>query len=186
MPRLRHNSGPIQSFGDSRNIPGDICAECSDAPRRIEMMLAARTRGFYGWHVVSAAFALAVFGWGLSFYGPPIYLHAVRAARGWPLALISAAVTAHFLIGAGIGNAMSLPPLIAPDGIRQGRCPARRVPDRGHRPGRLCVRARAFGLIREFVPSALDANSGTAVPFFAAAAFVQGLAIGAFLAGRVR
>ena len=59
-------------------------------------------RNFYGWRVVGAAFVLAVFGWGLGFYGPPVYLHAVREARGWSLALVSAAVTAHFLIGAAV------------------------------------------------------------------------------------
>jgi MFS family permease len=58
------------------------------------------TGTFYGWRVVAAAFVLAVFGWGLGFYGPPIYLHAVQEARGWPLALVSAAVTLHFLVGA--------------------------------------------------------------------------------------
>jgi hypothetical protein len=55
---------------------------------------------FYGWRVVAAVFVLAMFGWGLGFYGPPVYLHAVREARGWSLALVSAAVTAHFLCGA--------------------------------------------------------------------------------------
>ena len=57
-------------------------------------------RSFYGWRVLAAAFVLAVCGWGMGFYGPPIYLHAVRAARGWPLALVSTAVTTHFLVGA--------------------------------------------------------------------------------------
>jgi MFS family permease len=57
---------------------------------------------FYGWRVVAAAFVLAVFGWGLGFYGPPVYLHAVREARGWPLALVSTAVTVHFLVGAAV------------------------------------------------------------------------------------
>ncbi|HEU5276045.1 MAG TPA: MFS transporter [Xanthobacteraceae bacterium] len=60
----------------------------------------ARAPGFYGRRVVAAAFVLAVCGWGLGFYGPPIYLEAVRTARGWPLAVISAAVTTHFLAGA--------------------------------------------------------------------------------------
>ncbi len=55
---------------------------------------------FHGWRVVGAAFVLAVFGWGIGFYGPPLYLHAIREARGWPLALISTAVSLHFLIGA--------------------------------------------------------------------------------------
>ena len=55
---------------------------------------------FYGWRVVGAAFVLAVFGWGLGFYGPPVYLHAVREARGFSLPIASAAVTTHFLFGA--------------------------------------------------------------------------------------
>jgi Major Facilitator Superfamily len=65
-------------------------------------MLTAATRkgGFYGWRVVGAAFMVAVFGWGMGFYGPPVYLHAVHAARGWSLGLISTAVTVHFVIGA--------------------------------------------------------------------------------------
>jgi MFS family permease len=64
------------------------------------MTAAAKQSSFYGWRVVAASFVLAVFGWGLGFYGPPIYLHAVEEARGWPLALVSTAVTVHFLVGA--------------------------------------------------------------------------------------
>jgi hypothetical protein len=55
---------------------------------------------FYGWRIVGAAFVLAFFGWGLGFYGPPVYLHAVREARGFSLATVSAAVTVHYLAGA--------------------------------------------------------------------------------------
>ena len=55
---------------------------------------------FFGWRVVAAVFVLAMFGWGLGFYGPPIYLHAVREARGWSLGFVSTAVTVHFLFGA--------------------------------------------------------------------------------------
>jgi MFS family permease len=64
------------------------------------MATAAISLEFFGRRVVGAAFVLAVFGWGLGFYGPPVFLHAVRETRGWPLALISAAVTTHFVIGA--------------------------------------------------------------------------------------
>ncbi|WP_394792479.1 MFS transporter [Rhodoferax sp.] len=53
----------------------------------------------FGDWVVRAAFVLAVFGWGIGFYGPPIYLHAVLQRTGWPLGLVSAAVTLHFLSG---------------------------------------------------------------------------------------
>ena len=62
----------------------------------------ARTAPFFGWRVVWAAFLLAVFGWGVGFYGPPIFLHAVLERTGWPLALVSAAVTVHFLVGAAV------------------------------------------------------------------------------------
>ncbi|HSB24373.1 MAG TPA: MFS transporter, partial [Burkholderiaceae bacterium] len=55
---------------------------------------------FHGRHVVRAAFVLAMCGWGIGFYGPPIYLHAVIARTGWPLAWVSAAVTVHFVFGA--------------------------------------------------------------------------------------
>lgn len=55
---------------------------------------------FYGWRVVGAAFVLAFFGWGLGFYGPPVFLHAVREARGFSLAVVSIAVTVHYLAGA--------------------------------------------------------------------------------------
>jgi hypothetical protein len=59
-----------------------------------------RTDTFYGWRVVGATFVLAVFGLGIGFHGPAIYLHAVHETTGWPLALISTAVTVHFLAGA--------------------------------------------------------------------------------------
>jgi len=55
---------------------------------------------FHGRHVVRAAFVLAMCGWGIGFYGPPIYLHAVIARTGWPLEWVSAAVTVHFVFGA--------------------------------------------------------------------------------------
>ena len=52
------------------------------------MSVLRERRDFYGWRIVAAAFVLAVFGWGLGFYGPPVYLEAVRQARGWPVALV--------------------------------------------------------------------------------------------------
>jgi MFS family permease len=66
---------------------------------RTHFMTASSSR-FYGWTVVAAAFVVAVFGWGVGFYGPPIFLNAIRATRGWSVALVSAAITVHFLVGA--------------------------------------------------------------------------------------
>ncbi|MBB4821895.1 MFS family permease [Pseudomonas alcaligenes] len=54
---------------------------------------------FFGARVVLATFVLAMFGWGIGFYGPPIYLYAVIQRTGWSVELCSAAVTLHFLAG---------------------------------------------------------------------------------------
>jgi uncharacterized protein YjiS (DUF1127 family) len=62
-----------------------------------------RPRAFHGWRVVGAAFVLAVFGWGMGFYGPPVFLSVIGETRGWSVAVISTAVTVHFLIGAVVG-----------------------------------------------------------------------------------
>ena len=59
-----------------------------------------RSASFYGWRVVGATFVLAIFGLGMGFHGPAVYLHAVYQRTGWPLPLISTAVTTHFLVGA--------------------------------------------------------------------------------------
>jgi hypothetical protein len=64
------------------------------------MTALASTAPFFGRRVVAAAFVLATFGWGLGFYGPPVYLQAVREARDWSVVLVSSAVTSHFLVGA--------------------------------------------------------------------------------------
>ena len=55
---------------------------------------------FFGWRVVWGAFVLAVFGWGIGFYGPPIFLHTIVERNGWSVSLVSAAQTVHFLAGA--------------------------------------------------------------------------------------
>jgi hypothetical protein len=70
---------------------------------------------FFGWRVVGANFVLAVLGWGTGFYGLPIYLQTVQGHRGWPVALISIAVTTHFVVGAVV--VANLPTLHARFGI---------------------------------------------------------------------
>jgi MFS family permease len=57
-------------------------------------------RGFFGWQVVAAAFVLAMCSWGINFYGPSVFLHALHAREGWSLSLISAAITLHFIASA--------------------------------------------------------------------------------------
>jgi len=53
-----------------------------------------------GWRVVWVAFVVAVFGWGVGFYGPAVYLAALHQTRGWSIATISSAITAHYLVSA--------------------------------------------------------------------------------------
>jgi MFS family permease len=65
----------------------------------MQTIAAPVARHFFGSRVVRAAFVLAIFGWGVGFYGPPVFLHAVVQRTGWSLALASAAVTLHFLCG---------------------------------------------------------------------------------------
>ncbi len=54
----------------------------------------------HGARVVWTAFVVAVFGWGVGFYGPAVYLQALHQSRGWSLSILSAATTAHYLVGA--------------------------------------------------------------------------------------
>jgi Major Facilitator Superfamily len=73
------------------------------------MGAAARSTGFYGWRVVHGASVLAAFGWGIGFFGPPVFLSTVTVTTGWSVAFVSAAVTVHFLAGAA--TSASLPAL---------------------------------------------------------------------------
>ena len=61
-----------------------------------------RQSRFQGWSVVWVAFVVAIFGWGVGFYSPGVLLLTLHASKGWPVAMISSAITAHFLIGAAL------------------------------------------------------------------------------------
>src|SRR6266508_1000831 len=55
-----------------------------------------------GWRVVWTAFVVAVFGWGIGFSGPGIYVAALHRIHGWSIATISLAITGHFLVSAAL------------------------------------------------------------------------------------
>jgi MFS family permease len=55
---------------------------------------------YHGWLVVGAAFVVALFGWGLGFYGPGIYLVALQNRHGWSTPAVSSAITTYYLLGA--------------------------------------------------------------------------------------
>ena len=54
----------------------------------------------HGARVVWTAFVVAVFGWGVGFYGPAVYLQVLHQTHGWSLSILSAAITAHYLVSA--------------------------------------------------------------------------------------
>ena len=54
------------------------------------------------WRVVWVAFVVALFGWGVGFYGPAVYLPTWHRMHGWPISTISAAITAHYLVSAAL------------------------------------------------------------------------------------
>src|SRR5205807_2785360 len=53
-----------------------------------------------GWLVVAAAFLVALYGFGLGFYGPGIYLVALNTLHGWPISELSSAITTYYVLGA--------------------------------------------------------------------------------------
>jgi MFS family permease len=53
-----------------------------------------------GWSVVVACGLIAACSWGLGFYGLGVYLEALHRLHGWPTGLISAAISAYYLVGA--------------------------------------------------------------------------------------
>ena len=60
------------------------------------------TRVYHGWIVVAAATVVALFGWGLGFYGPGVYLVALQESYGWTTGELSSAVTLYYLFAASL------------------------------------------------------------------------------------
>src|SRR5215472_19014448 len=62
-----------------------------------------RSRGsglYHGWLVVAGAFLVALFGFGLGFYGPGIYLVALKARHAWSIAELSSVITSYYVLDA--------------------------------------------------------------------------------------
>ena len=53
-----------------------------------------------GWRIVAVCFLVAIFGWGLGFYGQTVYVAELHRLHGWPTSLISSATTFFYLFGA--------------------------------------------------------------------------------------
>src|SRR5881628_2439642 len=57
-------------------------------------------RYFYGWNVVAATFVMALFSFGLGFYGLTVYVAALQRLHGWSASTVSAPVTVYYVAGA--------------------------------------------------------------------------------------
>jgi MFS family permease len=59
-----------------------------------------RARYFYGWNVVAATFVMALFSFGLGFYGLTVYVAALQRLHGWSASAVSAPITLYYVAGA--------------------------------------------------------------------------------------
>src|SRR6266436_4949140 len=57
-------------------------------------------RYFYGWNVVGATFVMALFTFGLGFYGLTVYVATLQRLHGWSAAAVSLPVTVYYVAGA--------------------------------------------------------------------------------------
>src|SRR5881628_2504030 len=64
-------------------------------------------RYFYGWTVVGATFVMAMFSFGLGFYGLTVYVASLQRLHGWSASTVSAPVTVYYVAGALLTAATS-------------------------------------------------------------------------------
>ena len=57
-------------------------------------------RYFYGWNIVAATFVMALFTFGLGFYGLTVYVATLQRLHGWSASTVSAPVTVYYIAGA--------------------------------------------------------------------------------------
>lgn len=55
---------------------------------------------FYGWWIVAACLAFTAVGNALGLYGAGVYVYAISDVKGWPVSLISGAVTLFYILSA--------------------------------------------------------------------------------------
>jgi len=55
---------------------------------------------FFGWKVVATASVVATCSFGFGYFGPAVFLSVLHTQHRWPVSLISAAISLHFLVSA--------------------------------------------------------------------------------------
>ena len=58
------------------------------------------SRYFYGWNVAGATFVMALWSFGLGFYGVTVYVATLQQRHGWSASAVSAPVTVYYVAGA--------------------------------------------------------------------------------------
>jgi len=81
--------------GETRVVP----------PRSVGARMGARY--FYGWNVMAATFVMAMFSFGLGFYGVTVYVASLQRLHGWSASTVSAPVTVYYVAGALLTATMS-------------------------------------------------------------------------------
>jgi MFS family permease len=85
--------GAARSIAARRHVMMDAMSVSSSAIEESSVR-------YFGWRVVLACFAAAVFCWGLGLYGHGVYLVELHRLHGWPTAAISGAITLFYVLTA--------------------------------------------------------------------------------------
>jgi MFS family permease len=101
-------SNRIQDIGVARQA--EARGGAIPAPREPQVIVAHLDRRssrfeeasprYAGWRVTCVCFVMAIFSWGLGFYGHGVYLAELHRLNGWPASLISVATTVYYLFSA--------------------------------------------------------------------------------------
>jgi MFS family permease len=85
-----------------RSSGGEVTLPPMQDPFSFLVRSTSNSKLYRGWLVVAAAFLVAMFGFGLGFYGPGIYLATLKARHGWSIDELSSAITAYYVLGAAL------------------------------------------------------------------------------------
>jgi MFS family permease len=91
---------PLEPDGSTPGRGSPSVSPGASHRRGTAMTAAPETEFHRGWQSVLACFCVAVFAWGLGFYGQAVFLAELHRMHGWPTSIISAATTVFYLCGA--------------------------------------------------------------------------------------
>jgi MFS family permease len=98
MARWKESGGAASPIGQDPavNHRSDMGASMGASPPPADESSAR----YPGWRVAAVCLVMALFSWGLGFYGHGVYLAELSRLHGWPASLISSATSAYYLFSA--------------------------------------------------------------------------------------